>query len=213
MPIKGILFDLDGTVINTNDLILHTFDYTFDKILNLKVPTEQLIQTFGRPLHQVMAEFDAEKADLLLTTYRAYNAQVHDQMITLFPKVAETLGTLQDLGYKLAIVTSKKNDIALRGLDLFHLTPYFDVFIGSEDTILHKPNPDPLLKALDLLGIAPNEALMVGDSPYDLISGQQAGTKTIGVAYSVHGSDVLQSHHPDYMIDQFDDILNILQTI
>ena len=108
MRYESILFDLDGTLLNTNELILHTFNYTLQEILGITVPKEQIYATFGRPLREIMVEFDAERADLLLTTYRAYNAQIHDEYVTLFDQVEETLAKLKDLGLKLSVVTSKK---------------------------------------------------------------------------------------------------------
>ena len=97
MRYESILFDLDGTLLNTNELILHTFNYTLQEILGITVPKEQIYATFGRPLREIMVEFDAERADLLLTTYRAYNAQIHDEYVTLFDQVEETLAKLKDL--------------------------------------------------------------------------------------------------------------------
>ena len=95
------------------------------------------------------------------------------------------MAILKQKNIKLAIVTSKKSDIATRGLKLFQLEQYFDVFIASEHTLHHKPNPDPLLKALDLLNIDPTAAILVGDSPYDILAGKNAGTLTAGVNYSL----------------------------
>ncbi len=134
MHYQSVLFDLDGTLLNTNDLILQTFNYTLKEILGITVPQEQIFATYGRPLQEIMAEFDAERADLLLTTYRAYNAQIHDEYVTLFDQVEETLAALKDNGLKLSVVTSKKSDIAYHGLAHFDLEHYFDAFVGPEDT-------------------------------------------------------------------------------
>lgn len=210
MKYTCILFDLDGTLIDTNDLILRTFNYTLDKILGISVPKEQIFATYGRPLSEVMAEFNAEQAERLLTTYRTYNAQIHDQYVTLFPQVKETLTALKNLGLRLAVVTSKKNDIAQRGLRLFDLEPYFDVLIGPDDTSLHKPDPAPAQEALHRLNCPAHEAIMVGDSPYDILCGASCGCKTAAVRYSVHDRTVLQNVQPDYMLDTLADLLPIV---
>lgn len=210
MIYKGILFDLDGTLIDTNELILHTFDYTFEKVLQRKIPREELVSTFGKPLEDIMNAYSRELAQELLTTYRAYNQQMHDHFVTVFPTVPQTLTQLKALGLKLAIVTSKKREIAQHGLDFCQLAHYFDVFITPEDTNEHKPHPEPALKALDVLGLSAKETIMVGDSPYDIICGAQAGCKTAAVTYSVYDRPLLAAHHPDFWLDSLADILPII---
>lgn len=210
MRFKGILFDLDGTLINTNQLILETFDYTLNKILGLQVPHSELIKTFGQPLSEVMRNFDADKEELLLTTYRTYNAAIHDQWVTPFPQAAETLTQLKAMGIKLAVVTSKKGDVARHGLEFCRLENYFDAFITPEDTLKHKPEPEPALKALEKLNLAAKDSLMVGDSPYDLLCGARAGCKTAAVRYSLHDKTVLAAQNPDYWLDSLADLIAIV---
>ncbi len=210
MRYESILFDLDGTLLNTNELILHTFNYTLQEILGITVPKEQIYATFGRPLREIMAEFDAERADLLLTTYRAYNAQIHDEYVTLFDQVEETLAKLKDLGLKLSVVTSKKGDIAHHGLAHFDLEHYFDAFVGPEDTPGHKPDPAPAQEALKRLHCPPETSIMVGDSPYDILCGQRAGCQTAAVRYSVHAAQKLEALHPNFMLDTLADLVPIV---
>jgi pyrophosphatase PpaX len=210
MKLKAILFDLDGTLINTNELIVETFQYTYKTILNLDVPREEIVQYFGEPLIDTLAKYDSQKVETLLKTYRDYNFKRHDEIVTIFPGVKETLIQLKDKGYLLAIVTSKKNNAAQKGLDLFELSPLFDCLVGCDDTEKHKPNPDPILKALDNLNLEPQEALMVGDSPYDLLCGKNAGTFTAVVKYTEHSLERLISLKPDLVLDQIQDLLEFL---
>ncbi|MDK2823647.1 MAG: pyrophosphatase PpaX [Clostridia bacterium] len=210
MSIRGILFDLDGTLINTNELIVETFQYTYKKILQLDVPREEITQYFGEPLVDTLAKYDSEKVDLLLKTYRDYNYLKHDELATIFPGVKDTIRTLKENGYKLAVVTSKKNEGARKGLSLFGLTPYIDYLVGYDDTKKHKPNPDPALRALQALKLNPEETLMVGDSPYDILCGKTAGTYTGIVKYSEHSLEKLMELKPDYVLNQLPDLLKIL---
>jgi len=209
--IKGILFDLDGTLINTNELIIETFQYTYKNILNLDIPREEIVQFFGEPLVDTLAKYGPDKVELLLKTYRDYNLQKHDEVTTIFPGVKETVISLKKQGYQLAIVTSKKNIGARKGLDLFGLTSYIDFFVGYDDTDKHKPNPDPALKALTGLKLTPQEAIMIGDSPYDILCGKNAGTHTAVVKYTEHSLDKLMDLKPDYVLNQLPDLLNILK--
>ena len=210
MRYESILFDLDGTLLNTNELILQTFNHTLKEILGITVPKEQIFATFGRPLGEIMAEFDAERAELLLTTYRAYNAQIHDDYVTLFDQAEDTLASLKALGLKLSVVTSKKGDIAHHGLAHFDLERYFDAFVGPEDTLEHKPDPAPAREALKRLQCPPETAIMVGDSPYDILCGQRAGCQTAAVRYSVHAAQELEALHPTFMLDTLADLLPIV---
>ncbi|MFZ5943074.1 MAG: pyrophosphatase PpaX [Bacillota bacterium] len=211
MNIKGILFDLDGTLINTNDLIVETFQYTYKKILDLDVCRDDITCRFGEPLVDTLAQYCPEKVDLLLKTYRDYNFAKHDDLTTIFPGSKETVIELKKRGYSLAVVTSKKNIGAHQGLNLFGLTPYIDCFIGYDDTTSHKPNPEPALKALEGLRIAPQEALMVGDSPYDILCGKNAGTYTAVVKYTEHSLEKLMELKPDYVLNELGDLLSILK--
>ena len=211
MKYTSILFDLDGTLLDTNELILRTFNYTLDKVLGISLPREQITATYGRPLSDVMAEFDPLQADVLLSTYRAYNAQIHDEYVQLFPQVRESLAALKSLGLKLAVVTSKKADIARHGLQFFQLEPFFDTFIGPEDTKQHKPDGEPAAEALRRLHCPAAGAIMVGDSPYDILCGQACGCETAAVRYSVHDPAALSAVHPTYMLDTLADLLPIVQ--
>lgn len=206
MNIKGILFDLDGTVINTNDLVIKSFQHTLKNKLNLEVTRGELVPFFGEPLVDTFARYSADKVDLLVTAYREFNRQEHDNLTTIFPGVKETIIQLKNEGYLLAIVTSKKNASAHQGLRLFGLEQYFDCFVGYDDTEKHKPNPEPVFQALASLSLKPEQAIMVGDSPYDILCGKNAGTATAVVKYSEHPLEKLMEYKPDYVLNDLTDI-------
>ncbi|SMB92565.1 pyrophosphatase PpaX [Desulfonispora thiosulfatigenes DSM 11270] len=209
--IKGILFDLDGTLLYTNDLVIKSFQYTFKKILNMDLTRAELVPYFGEPLVDTFARYSEDKVDTLLTTYRKYNHEYHDYLTTIFPGVKQGLHELKDQGYLLGVVTSKINTVAQRGLDLFDISPYFDTFIGANDTTKHKPNPDPIFKALDNLNLNPEEALMVGDTSFDILCGKNAGVKTAVMKYSEHPLDKLSQYNPDLFLDSILDLANIFK--
>ncbi|HHY92922.1 MAG TPA: HAD hydrolase-like protein, partial [Firmicutes bacterium] len=142
---RCVLFDLDGTLIDTNRLIIESFQYTLRKHLGCEAPETEIVSTFGRPLLEGLAHFSREKAPEMLKTYRAYNEARHDATTTLVPGVRETLTALKEAGLALAVVTSKRRGLALRGLQLFGLDAYMDAIVTPEDTTRHKPEPDPVL--------------------------------------------------------------------
>jgi pyrophosphatase PpaX len=209
MAIKGILFDLDGTVINTNELIFQSFEYALENVLHTTLSRDVLRTTFGKPLAQIMEEMGGNQAQELRKAFVDYSI-AHETDIYLFPHVEDTLKELKARNIGTAVVTSRLYRSALRDLHQFELEKYFDVFITPEATEKHKPNPEPALKALELLGIKPQEAIMVGDSGLDLLCGKQAGCKTAAVRYSLFPEEELAQHQPDYMLDSLLDLLPLV---
>jgi pyrophosphatase PpaX len=209
MAIKGILFDLDGTVINTNELIFQSFEYALENVLHTTISRDILRTTFGKPLAQIMEEMGGNQAQELRKAFVDYSI-AHETDIYLFPHVEDALKELKARNIGTAVVTSRLYRSALRDLHQFELEKYFDVFITPEATEKHKPNPEPALKALELLGIKPQEAIMVGDSGLDLLCGKQAGCKTAAVRYSLFPEEELAQHQPDYMLNSLLDLLPLL---
>lgn len=207
--IKAVLFDLDGTLVNTNELIIKSFEYTFKKHFNRQITRNEIVATFGAPLRDVLARYDQDGADLMLEIFREFSEKNHDVLAESFKGVEEGLALLIKAKVKIAVVTSKRINTALRGLNLFNLTKYFDVIVGPEDTKIHKPFGDPALKACQLLGVEPFETLMVGDSLNDILCGKNAACKTCLVSYTALDLNVLIKYKPDYVIDSLVDILDI----
>ena len=211
MTIKAVLLDLDGTIVNTNELILESFDHTLNKLLGHCPSREELIKTFGKPLTEVFQEMAPEKADELLAEYQNYQQSVdHSQYIKLCPNVREALDRLKAMGLKIALVTSKRTLGAHQNLTQFDLFSYFSTLVTYESTEEHKPTGGPAKKALADLGIAPHEAIMVGDSNLDILCGKDAGTYTAAVSYSAFGKDFLLSFKPDYYIKDLLELADIL---
>lgn len=210
--IKGILFDLDGTLINTNELIIDSFQYTFKKHFNKEVPRAEIVNTFGAPLTETMAKYDKENTDLLLSIYRGFNETMHDKLTTKFEGVESGLKALKALGVKIGIVTSKRRVLAERGLRLINIYDYMDVIVTPEDTEKHKPQGEPAEKACELLGISPEDTIMVGDSHNDILCGRNAGCSTCLVKYTALPMEKLMEYKPDYVIDKIEDLIDICKS-
>lgn len=205
---NAVLFDLDGTLVNTNELIIDSFKYTFE-VLRKPVPTRnEIINCFGEPLHETMKKF-FDNVDEAVRIYREFNLKHHDEKISPYDNTNMVLETLKNKGYKLAVVTSKNRSTSIRGLKFFNLLNYFDTLITSDDVENHKPHPEPVLKACEILNVDPNNAIMIGDSIYDIISGKKAGSKTCGVNYSFMKEKLLEVK-ADYYIDNLTKILDIV---
>lgn len=209
--IKALLFDLDGTIADTNGLIFESFRHTLSSHGFDQVASEDIYKLFGEPLEASMGRYLPGEEATMVATYRAYNEACHDDMIRPFAQVEEVLQRLKAEGRRLAIVTSKRKEMALRSLTCLDLHDYFDLVVTPEDTSRHKPLPEPVLYALDQLKIQPKEALMIGDSPYDIMSGKAAGVPTVAVAYSKIQPQVLAAAKPTYTIKTMGDLIPLIQ--
>jgi len=211
MPvIKAILFDLDGTLIDSTDLILFSFNHVMKEYLNLDVPEQEIRSLFGKPLYSQMEIYGGkERARELVEKYREHNLISHKDHLKEIPGVKETLEGLKKKGYALGIVTSKQEDSARLGMQICEIEDFFDIFVFSNTVTIHKPEPEPVLYALRKLGLKPEEAVYVGDSTYDIICGQRAGVETVGVGYTPVGREQLKATNPDHWIEKIEELLEI----
>ncbi len=207
--IKAVLFDLDGTLIDTNELIISSFNHTFKTLKNEDKTREEVISWFGEPLHITMGKFFSD-TDKAISTYRDYNLKNHNERISLYDNTKEMLDELKKLSLKIGIVTSKNKTTAIRGIEFLGIKDYFDVMITSDDVKNHKPHKEPVLKALEVLNINPSNSLMVGDSIYDIMSGKDAGSKTCGVMFSLMKEKLLDIK-ADYYVENLIEILDIVK--
>ena len=206
-----VLFDLDGTLLDTNRLILESFAHSFGNLYG-EVPDQKILTGFfGMTLHEALSHLSRRPEDIepLLLGFREYNLKHHDQYVSVFPGAEETFRALKDHHYKIGIVTSKLNKTARRGLALFDLEKYVDICIGADDTPLHKPDPLPVLTALAKLNRKGSESVMVGDSLHDMVAGRKSGCQTVFVTYSVVQADNIKEYS-DYQIDHLTELTDIL---
>lgn len=208
--ITTILFDLDGTLIDTNELIIATYLHTLEKYYPSRYKREDVLPFIGPSLHEVFSTMDPDRVEEMILEYRTYNLANHDLLTKEFPGVLDTVQTLKEKGYKLGIVTTKLHDTVLKGLRLMELEEYFECIVALDHVNKAKPDPEPILKALEQLDSRPEEALMVGDNFHDVLAGKNAGTKTAGVAWTIKGREYLAKYEPDYMLEHMADLLTIL---
>ncbi|MFE8701588.1 pyrophosphatase PpaX [Cytobacillus sp. FJAT-54145] len=205
-----ILFDLDGTLIDTNELIINSFLHTLDHYYPNQYKREDVLPFIGPTLKETFGSMDQDKMDEMIRTYREFNLTNHDLLVKEYEGVLETIQALKEAGFKIGIVTSKISDVVMKGLKLTKLDPYFEVVVALDHVEKAKPDPGPIFMALEKLNSTPEEAMMVGDNYHDILAGKNAGVKTAGVAWSVKGREHLESYHPDYMLENMRDLLGIL---
>lgn len=212
-----MIFDLDGTLIDTAPLILASCRHVFA----LEPGSEHeasLPEMFGLPLAQGMALLyerlgygQASEATVqgLVRRYREHNLAFHDELIRPFPGVAEVLEALAGRGYRLAVATSKQRPTALRGLRHFGLDRWVEVVVAADDCMQHKPHPEPVLRAAAGLGVPARAALYVGDTPVDVAAGRAAGSITVGAAWGAP-HPALAASAPDHLLLAVEGLLGLL---
>ena len=209
--IDTVLFDFDGTIIDTNDLIITTFLHVLEGKTAAPFTREHILPYMGQPLVDQLKLFSGqEEVEELVAAYREYNLSVHDEMIREFPHVREVLYLMHSKGIKLGIVTNKMKLTTDKGLRYFGLEHLMDAVITMNEVTVGKPDPQGVKLAVELLKADPKKTLMVGDSQYDLQAAQRAGVKSAGVAWSLKGEAYLNQFEPDYMLHDMRDLLPIV---
>lgn len=210
--LEAVLFDLDGTVVDTIPHILASFRHATAAVFGEALADDVLLEHVGVPLANQMRFFtdDDEIAERLLAEYRAFNHATHDEMARLYPNTRAALDALVATGLPLGIVTSKSAHMAHRALDLFELGDYFGVVITCDDSDRHKPDPLPVLLAAERLGVDAPACAYVGDSPADVAAALGAGALAIAATWGVTTRERLQASRPDLV---FDDIVEVAGAI
>lgn len=208
--INTVLFDLDGTLVNTYELIIQSFLATFKQFGFTHLTREDCIPFIGPPLYETFSSVAPEKADEMVKFYRQFNQAKHDELVTEFNGVYETVQALAENDFKLAIVSTKMRDTVLKGLEKTKLKQFFPVIITLDEVENAKPHPEPLVKAMDLLKADRERTLMVGDSSHDIKGAHNAGVKSVGVTWSIKGEDYIKKLQPDYVINEMPDLLSIV---
>lgn len=200
---EAVLFDLDGTLIDSIPLILESFRHTLRTHLGQDVPDEVLITGIGTPLRVQLARYtdDTALVETMFHAYRAHNRIHHDTLLRRFPEVNAAVFRLHAAGVPMGVVTSKARDAALHGLEVCGLAALFPVVIALEDTARHKPEPEPVLTGLARMGFRPEQAVYVGDSTHDLHAGRAAGTRIGAVAWGPFPRADLEACEPDWFFD------------
>jgi pyrophosphatase PpaX len=206
-----VLFDLDGTLIDSIDLILKSARYAFDKC-GLDGPTDaRWLEGVGRPLPVMFGLFAPGREPDLIAAYREFQMANHDQMVATYPGVPEMLAELAAGGHRLGIVTSKVSTLAMRGLALTKIDHYFETVVGMDLCKRHKPDPEPVLIALDRLASGPQGAWFVGDSVHDMESGNAAGVATVGALWGPFNEADLAPSKPAFLALRPGDVVKLVE--
>lgn len=212
MSYKTVLFDLDGTLLDTNELIIASFLHTLEQFCPEKgYGRQDVIARMGLPLRDMLASFHDEQVEEMMAVYREHNFANHDKMVKAFQHVPEVLAELDKRGIVMGVVTTKQKNTVEMGLRLCQIERYMRSVVTIEDVANPKPHPEPVLKAMKELSAEQETTLMVGDSRYDIEAAKQAGIDSAGVAWSLKGEEYLRQYEPTYMLQDMRDLLTIVE--
>jgi pyrophosphatase PpaX len=211
MRYPTVLFDFDGTLVDSGAIILSSFKHAARTVLARDVEEEQIAALVGGSnLHDQMRVLDAERVEELVHAYREHNRPLHDEL-EAFDGVDDVLETLAAQGRKLGLVTAKRRTGVELAFDALGIGCFFDAVVSAEDTERHKPDPQPVLLALDRLGSRPEDAAFVGDSPFDVGAGKTAGTFAVGVSWGgLHSEARLLEAGADVIVHDRAELLDVL---
>ena len=213
MKYTSILFDFDGTLANTNGLVMGSWKHAFRVLRNIEQSEDVIKKTFGEPLGVSMQKFFPEvPVEEAIEIYRSHQKDIFEELIEPFPGMVELIKGLKARSYKVAITTSRLGNSTMVGLRKFGLDDVFDVIVTANDTTKHKPDPEPVLITLEKLGAKSEEALMIGDSMFDIKCAHNAGVKAVlvGWAEAVTEEDLNGPDRPDYFIETAEDLFDLV---
>ena len=207
MKIDTVLFDLDGTVTDSLPLIKKTYFSVFQK-MGIPWGDDDVMKLIGLPLRQIGAMMAGEEnADAFFETYQGEYRRNHAQLMQLFPGTEDLILTLRRQKYSLGVVTSKSRRGTDLTLDFLNIAACFDVVITVDDTSAHKPSPEPVWAALNHLDKKREQAIFIGDSPFDILSGRRAGVATGAVAWGMASLAELREQRPTICLQSWPELL------
>jgi pyrophosphatase PpaX len=211
MRFPVVLFDLDGTVVDSGAIILASMRHAAKEVLGFEPPDEELMAAVGGPgLEAQMRALAPDHVDELVTVYRAHNEPLHDGLVSC-AGIDDVLVRLKEEGRRLGIVTAKRREtveLAFATVPLGHL---FETVVGGDETDRHKPNPEPLLLAAERMRADPDECAYVGDSPFDIRAAKAARMHAVAVTWGgIHDREKLEREEPDAIVDDPHELLDVL---
>jgi pyrophosphatase PpaX len=210
MRFPVVLFDFDGTVVDSGAMILASFQHATRTVLERELSDGELLAAVGTPLREQMRLFDEERAEELVETYRAHNEPLHEALEPC-AGMLEALEQLKEEGRRLGIVTAKRRSTVELAFAVLPLRDYFDAVVAAEDATRHKPDPEPLLLALDRLQARSEDAAYVGDSPFDIAAAKAAGVFAVAVTWGgIHSEESLRDEGPDAIVSTPEELLDVV---
>lgn len=196
----AVLFDLDGTLVDTIELIIGSYRHAVSTVTGREPDEVESRDWIGRTLPSLLAERFGAQADEVERSYRAWNLENSERLVRPFPGITDLLTDLRAAGMLFGVVTSKRRDNAVRALGQVGLAGAIDVLAAMEDTATHKPEPEPLLFGASALGVRPADCTYVGDAAVDVLAAQASGMRSVAVGWGAGTEAALLAAAPDHFV-------------
>ena len=207
---EAVTFDLDGTLIDSTEAIVDSFNHTFDTIGDPRPSLEAIMDTISLPLEESLRQLSSRDASELTPIFRAYYEEIAAERTFLLPGVEEALSRLSEAGMPIGLATSKLRKFAELLLDHFGVLKHFECRIGPDDVAHRKPHPEPLLKAAAGLGVKPASMVYVGDSPIDVVASRRAGCPCLCVTTGYGMREELEAVDPAGVFDDLEAVTSFI---
>lgn len=208
-----ILWDLDGTIIDSEPAIIETYYQVLKNHDKLEFFTAEFKEeVIGPSLKATFEKYLPEiESEVLISEYRTINKELHKTHVTLMENAKETISHLHNEGYKMAIVSTKFHSAILLGLDMFDMSKYFDVIVGLDDVTKGKPDKEPLVKACELMNEGIGNVFFVGDTKLDILAAKQIGAYSIGYKHKKDKIASLKEYKPNSLITDLNEVISIVK--
>jgi pyrophosphatase PpaX len=209
MVMEAVLFDLDGTLVDSLPLIFRTYRQVF---ADMGIPWNEsaVEKMIGLPLKEIGKHFTGRDEPGFEELYQTYYQRDHDIFTRLFPGTLQMLQNLEKHKIKLGIVTSKGRSGTAKTVAFTGLDQFMNIIVTAHDVLKHKPDPEPLLNAVEFLGVKAARTIFVGDSRFDILTGRNAGARTLGVTWGLGSREELECLQPDGMIDRWEELIEYI---
>jgi HAD superfamily hydrolase (TIGR01509 family) len=211
---KKIIFDFDGTLVNSNEAVIASLNATFFEFKG-EMPdyTDDIEPILGKPLEIQIGHFDLENLEEGIAYYRNYYKGIRDEKTLAYEGVEPLLRILKQRGYEMGILSNKGPDGLAHGLDKFGYNEYFQIVVSKDDVTEKKPHPDCFKPVLEAMGDQISDYIIVGDSTSDIELGHNLGITSVLVKWSLLPIEAFSHAEPDYIMDTPLDLLNILKIL
>lgn len=209
---EGIIFDIDGTLTSTNELIFATFRHVTEKYLDKKVSDEEIISLFGPTEDVILKEFMNEKYDDARKDYMDFYEAKHHLMADVYPGIIDVIKFIKTKNIPLSIYTGKGRDSSIITLKKIGIIDLFDMIVTGDDVEIHKPSPEGINVFVEKFSLDRDKVLMIGDAPADVIAARSAGVKIASVVWDSYAKERVMDMKSDYIFETVDELMNFLRS-
>ncbi len=209
--IDTVIFDFDGTLADTNQLIVNSFKHIYTKYYDGKCDEDYILSTFGEPLELTLRrDFGDFEYEDVLGSYREYQTERFEKEVKLYETVEETIKHLIEKDIKIGIATSRLRDSTLSALEKFNIDKYFQVIVAADDVVNHKPDKEPLIKTIKALDSSTDKTLYVGDSRFDIECAINAQVTPVLVGWHTSSGELKEQYSINHLLDKMWDLTKLI---